>query len=451
MTQNIPAIPNILTKDDFKTFVDNFYSKHKKPKCFGISRSELSHIDSSRVITLNFPMLNFENNYGSFAVFAYAARIESFSENEVIVDIDAPFVFRALCMFYPFIIESLEEFSKSSSDYDTVLSDFKNLCNKFKTDPHSIKRADILFSNSLVHKHIGKHHKNIQIVFELLRHISEIYRDDNDSYKFQLVAFFEDSKTNSLQVAYAKLHALSMGYAPLRSLNLDGIFALFPNLAWSGNKAYELEYLRDNEISLKMDGAFPNIDFIDKFPRYLMQVLPQADNIRILDSSKTRFGAFLGAGYTQMPGASYVNFNAGALGACMNEGRISSSVIVGEGTDIGGGASILGVLSGGNTTPISIGKNCLLGANSVTGISLGDGCIVDAGISILAGSVVKISKDEAQKIKEVNKEFEIKEDCLYKGVALSGLHGIHFRIKSQDSHLIAFRSKKEIVLNSDLH
>ncbi|RDU71666.1 dapD [Helicobacter aurati] len=443
----------IATKEKFQQFVDDFYTTHKKPQCFGICRAELSRIhqgSNKKVISVNFPFLNFNTNFGSFAVFTTAAQL-SIYENEIIFDITSRFILRAFCLFYPFIVEELQDFSLTYNSNENLVEKFQILCEKFIHDPYSIRNGDILFSNSLIHNHIGKKHKNIQIVFELLRHISDIYEDSDKTSKFQLIGYVEDKQVENIQVAYAKLHALSMGYAPIRSLNLNGIFALFPNLAWSGNKPYELEYLRENEMSLKIDGNFPVIDFIDKFPRYLMQVIPQADNIRILDSAKTRFGAFLGAGYTQMPGASYVNFNAGSLGACMNEGRISSSVIVGEGTDIGGGASILGVLSGGNTTPISIGRNCLLGANSVTGISLGDGCIVDAGISILAGSVVAITADEAQKIQEINKGFIIESSGYYKGSTLSGLQGIHYRITSQDSRLIAFRSCRQVMLNADLH
>lgn len=450
MSPSHSSISIIRTEADFKQFVEAFYQDKKQPKSFGIARAEISRLDSKSVISINFPFLNFMQNFGSFAVFATAAKLQNFENNEVVVDIDAAFVFRALCLFYPFIEKEISIYDEKHAGENT-LQKFKNLCDKFSTDPYSIKTADVLFTDSKIHRHIGEKHKNIQIIFELLRHVSDIYKGENEFYKFQLVAYFDDLQTKSLQVAYAKLHALSAGFAPLRSLNLDGIFGLLPNLAWSGNKPYELQYLRNNEVSLKMEGEFPCIDFIDKFPRYLMQVLPQADNIRILDSAKTRFGAFLGAGYTQMPGASYVNFNSGTLGACMNEGRISSSVIVGEGTDIGGGASILGVLSGGNTTPISIGKNCLLGANSVTGISLGDSCIVDAGTTILAGSVVKIDNEEAQKIKEVNANFEIQSNGLYKGLMLSGLNGVHFRFMTQNPCLIAFRSARAISLNKDLH
>ncbi|ELB3527174.1 2,3,4,5-tetrahydropyridine-2,6-carboxylate N-succinyltransferase, partial [Campylobacter coli] len=130
---------------------------------------------------------------------------------------------------------------------------------------------------------------------------------------------------------------------------------LLSNVAWSDDKPIELEYLRANEMRLKMSNQYPKIDFVDKFPRFLAHIIPE-DNTRILESSKVRMGASLAAGTTIMPGASYVNFNAGTTGACMVEGRISSSAIVGEGSDVGGGASILGVLSGTSGNAISVGK-----------------------------------------------------------------------------------------------
>ncbi|MWV62444.1 dapD [Helicobacter saguini] len=432
--------------------------------------------DNRKVIALNFPLLNFKENYGSFAVFAAAAGLDSkdLSQNEIIIDVDATFLINCLCLYAPFILEELTN-SPEMQAYERVDSEafkgFKergekliNFLTKFLNNEFEGLKVSEAFRNEAVLSAIiylsdfnltlGKTHKNIQLIFEILKVIygNSLLDSRNDEfYKYQFIAFNEDKKSESLQVAYAKLHALSKGAAPLRSLNLDSIFGLFPNLAWSGNTPYELEYLRENEIEWRVNGRFPVIDYIDKFPRYLMQVLPQADNIRILDTSKTRFGAFLGAGYTQMPGASYVNFNSGSLGACMNEGRISSSVVIGEGTDVGGGASILGVLSGGNTQPISIGKNCLLGANSVTGISLGDSCIVDAGIAILAGGKVFIEPAEAAKLKEVNKDFVIESSNIYKGRNLSGMNGIHFRINTQNGQLIAFRSNREIKLNADLH
>ncbi len=208
----------------------------------------------------------------------------------------------------------------------------------------------------------GKH-KNIQVI----KTLSQI---DDLGKNFRVVLLFEDAKPQSVEAVYLKLYALSLQKAKLRSLNLDGAFGILTNVAWVGNRPYELDYLRENEIEMKLNGTFPNIDSVDKFPRYLQHIIP-ADNTRILDSSKVRMGASLASGTTVMPGASYINFNAGTLGSVMVEGRISSSAIVGSGSDIGGGASILGVLSGTDGNPISIGENCLLGANSVTGIPMG--------------------------------------------------------------------------------
>jgi 2,3,4,5-tetrahydropyridine-2-carboxylate N-succinyltransferase len=226
-----------------------------------------------------------------------------------------------------------------------------------------------------------------------------------------------------------------------------------PNVAWSGREPIELEWLRTNEIELKLLGEYPTIDSVDKFPRFLSHVIP-ADNTRILESSKVRMGAQLAAGTTVMPGASYINFNAGTTGAVMVEGRISSSAIVAKGSDVGGGASILGVLSGTNGNPVGIGENTLLGANSVTGIPLGDGCIVDAGIAILEGTKIGIVPNQLSKIKEVNPNFTFKnsdEMQFFKGLDLSGLNGIHFRQNSTNGMIMALRSQREVVLNSELH
>lgn len=398
----------IKTKDDFKSFVDEFYKTNKKPCMFGIARVHYSQDDSS-VLSTTFLHLNVEENFGSFACFIDAfkkAGINIGQDNEIILDITPSFIENALCTYAPFLQEEFVD---------------KNL------------------------------HKNLHVLLELKKALEYNYLSKSNLPSFQLIGFYEDLKCQSIQCVYAKLYALSLGKKPLRSLNLDSIFGLLQNVAWCGLIPYSLKYLRENEIMLKATDSFPSIDYIDKFPRYLAKILPSEDNIRILDSANARFGAYLASGYTQMPGASYVNFNAGALGACMNEGRISSSVIVGKNTDIGGGASILGVLSGGNSEPISIGENCLLGANSVTGISLGDGCIVDAGISILAGSKVYIDPKQAQKIKEVNSSFCILESNIYKGSSLSGKNGIHFRVDSTNGRLNAFRSIKEIELNKNLH
>ncbi len=400
---------------DFKVFVDKFQKdpSYRAPLGFGIARVDIGKIEAGKVLNATYPVLNWQGeNLGSFAVLLSAAKVGdcliSQNENEAVYGVNKAFIKKASELYAPFLSESLSDIST---------------------------------------------HKNIQVLLELQKAlVKNKLTTKNGEAKYRFCVLYADEECASVESAYMKLLALSLGKAPLRSLNLNGIFGLLSNVAWSGNKPYELAYLRQNEIALKMRGKFPHIDFVDKFPRYLMQVIPQYDNIRLLDSAKTRFGAYLGSGgYTQMPGASYVNFNAGALGACMNEGRISSSVIVGEGSDVGGGASILGVLSGGNSAPISIGKNCLLGVNSSTGISLGDGCIVDGGIAVLAGTVFEIDKAEAEKIAQINEDFNINPNGLYKGRELSGKNGLHFRQDSKSGRMIAFRSNRQIELNKDLH
>ncbi|CBG40031.1 2,3,4,5-tetrahydropyridine-2,6-carboxylate N-succinyltransferase [Helicobacter mustelae] len=389
--------------ETFKKFVE----KHQAREClgFGVARVDLGK--RGNVLCATYPVLNWKENFGSYAVFdacKKSATLVSQSQDEAIYSLNLACINEALEIFAPFLPEALR-------------------------DPES--------------------HRNIQVLLELKKILSLPKQNQVD---YRLVFLYADAPCKSVESAYMKLLALSLGKAPLRSLHLDGIFGLLSNVAWSGNKPYELEDLRQNEIAWKLSGTYPHIDFVDKFPRYLMQVIPQYDNIRILDSAKTRFGAYLGkGGYTQMPGASYVNFNAGVEGACMNEGRISSSVIIGEGSDVGGGASILGVLSGGNSEPISIGRNCLLGVNSSTGISLGDGCIVDGGIAVLSGTVFEIQEQEAQKIQALNPSFLIHENGLYKGRELSGLHGLHFRQDSKSGKMVAFKSNQEITLNKDLH
>lgn len=346
----------------FKQKVNEIQAKsdYKAPIGFGICYADVG-IMSNKVLQATYPVLNWKENFGSYAIFwelREECEILEECESELVFGITEEFVIKALEAFSPYLAET-------------------------QSNPNA--------------------HKNVAVVLELQRALQEdrIYTENGD-FRYRFCAIYEDTQCKSVESAYMKLLALSLGKAPLRSLYLDGIFGLLTNVAWSGNVPFELDWLRENEIALKMRGEFPAIDFVDKFPRYLMQVIPQYDNIRLLDTAKTRFGAYLGTGgYTQMPGASYVNFNAGAMGACMNEGRISSSVIVGEGSDVGGGASILGVLSGGNSEPISIGKNCLLGVNSSTGISLGDGCIVDGGIAILAGTVFKSHLKKPKRLKKL--------------------------------------------------
>ncbi|MFA6144001.1 MAG: tetrahydrodipicolinate N-succinyltransferase N-terminal domain-containing protein [Sulfurimonas sp.] len=395
----------IETETAFKECVTNIQSTqgYKNPIGFGICRVDFGQLDSSKILQATYPHINWNENFGSAAIFIKSAQEQGFAidfdADEVIVPVTLKFLEGCLNAFTPYSDEAY-----------------------------------------------GDAHKNIQVISALYNQIKENGMREGE---FRLTLIFNDASCKSVEGTYLKLYALSTSKAPLRSLNLNGAFGALHNVAWSNGQPIELEWLRDNEIELKFANEYPKIDFVDKFPRYLQHVIP-ANNTRVLDDSKVRFGAQLHAGTTIMPGASYVNFNAGTTGVSMVEGRISSSAIVGDGSDVGGGASILGVLSGTDGNPISIGKNTLLGANSVTGIPLGDGCIVDAGIAILAGTKFSVSANQLAKINEANPSTTL-EGASFKGKELAGLNGLHFRQDSTTGALVVLRSTREVKLNADLH
>lgn len=387
----------IQSKDEFKAFVESIEQKagYKKPKAFGIAVLDRGQLNADKVLQATFVSVNFNENYGSAAVL-----IEALQQRGVKIDFT-----QSECV-------QILEFA----DIEFALSCFAP------------------FANEMGHKNI-----------EVLRLIKANFKAKH----FVFVALFEDDKPQSVEAVYLKLYLLSMKKAPLRSLNLNGAFGLLPNVAWSEDKPIELEWLRANEAELKITRKYPKIDFVDKFPRFLAHIIPE-DNTRILESSKVRMGAALSGGTTIMPGAAYVNFNAGTTGACMVEGRVSSSVVVGEGTDIGGGASILGVLSGTSGNAVSIGKACLLGANSVTGVPLGDNCIVDAGIAVLEGTKFFMSEDSKTALAKLNPNFSFDKD-IYKGLELANLNGLHFRMNSQTGQMSVSLNKKAVKLNEALH
>ena len=394
------------TKEQFTALVEKLQAQkeYKKPLAFGICRVDFGQQDDTKVLQATYPLINWNENFGSASVFIAALEASgetiNFDSSESVHEVSFDFIKYSMATFHPFLEESF-----------------------------------------------GEAHKNVQVI----KMLDAIANDSGmRASEYRVVFLFEDDCPESVESVYLKLYALSTGKAALRSVNLNGAFGILPNVAWAGNTPIELEWLRDNEIELKLTGNYPEITSVDKFPRYLQHIIP-ADNTRVLDASKVRMGAQLHPGTTVMPGASYVNFNAGTTGPVMIEGRVSSSAIVGEGSDVGGGASILGVLSGTNGNPVSIGRNTLLGANSVTGIPLGDGCIVDAGIAVLEGTKFHINEATVTMLQELNPTLESKADGFYKGLDLAGMHGLHFRYDSVKSQYIVLRSKREVKLNADLH
>jgi 2,3,4,5-tetrahydropyridine-2-carboxylate N-succinyltransferase len=194
-----------------------------------------------------------------------------------------------------------------------------------------------------------------------------------------------DSAPTSSADAYLRLHLFSHRLVKPRTINLDGIFGHLQNVAWTSRGPVAVDAIESVTWNFARQGQQLTIHGVDKFPRMTDYVVPSG--VRIADASRVRLGAYLSSGTTVMH-EGFCNFNAGTLGASMVEGRISQGVIVGDGSDIGGGASIMGTLSGGGKEMVTIGERCLLGANAGIGISLGDDCIVEAGLYVTAGTVV---------------------------------------------------------------
>jgi len=231
---------------------------------------------------------------------------------------------------------------------------------------------------------------------------------------------------------YLRLHLLSHRLVRPHQANLSGLFAILPNVAWTSLGPCLPEEVADARLRLRAEGSELRVRSVDKIPRMTDYVVPSG--VRIADADRVRLGAYLSPGTTVMH-EGFCNFNAGTLGASMVEGRISAGVMVGEGTDIGGSASIMGTLSGGGTEVISVGQRCLLGANSGIGISLGDDCVVEAGCYVTAGTRVRLPDGQ-----------------VVKAASLSGKNGLLYRRNSQTGAVEAIaRDKSWGALNPNLH
>lgn len=232
--------------------------------------------------------------------------------------------------------------------------------------------------------------------------------------------------------AYLRLHLLSHRLVRPHGINLDGIFGVLPNNVWTSLGPIPVDGIEETRARVRAAGQHLTVTSIDKFPRMTDYVVPSG--VRIGDADRVRLGAHLAAGTTVMH-EGFVNFNAGTLGTSMVEGRISAGVVVDDGSDVGGGASIMGTLSGGGSDVISIGKRCLLGANSGIGISLGDDCVVEAGLYVTAGTKVTTPGGDVVKARE-----------------LSGQPGLML-IRNSVSGAVEVRPRKgqSIALNEALH
>lgn len=236
--------------------------------------------------------------------------------------------------------------------------------------------------------------------------------------------------------AYLRLHLLSHRLVRPRSINLDGIFGVLPNNAWTTLGPVPADQVAAVQLRARAAGIALGIYGVDRFPRMTDYVVPSG--VRIADADRVRLGAYLSSGTVVMH-EGFCNYNAGTLGTSMVEGRISQGVLVGDGSDVGGGASIMGTLSGGGTVQVTIGERCLIGANAGLGIPLGDDCVVEAGLYLTAGTKLTMRDDDGN-------------DRTIRAADLAGASGLLFRRNSLTGQVQAVpRSDSWTGLNAVLH
>ena len=245
-----------------------------------------------------------------------------------------------------------------------------------------------------------------------------------------------DAEPSSTPEAYLKLHLLSHRLVRPHGVVLSGIFPLLPNVAWTNEGAVDLNELPERQLLARLNGKVLEVNSVDKFPKMTDYVVPAG--VRIADTARVRLGAYVGEGTTVMH-EGFINFNAGTEGPGMIEGRISAGVFVGKGSDLGGSSSTMGTLSGGGNIVISLGENCLLGANAGTGIPLGDRCTIEAGLYITAGTKVEVL-DQNGKVADTVKARD-----------LAGQSYLLFRRDSVSGAVQCQTNKTAVALNEELH
>ncbi len=246
----------------------------------------------------------------------------------------------------------------------------------------------------------------------------------------------EDKAPANVPEGYLKLHLLSHRLVPPHGTNLEGLFGVLPNVAWTSEGAIDLNELPRRQLAARLRGEVLEVSCVDKFPKMTNYVVPAG--VRIAHTARVRLGAYLGAGTTIMH-EGFVNFNAGTQGPGMIEGRISAGVLVGSGSDLGGGCSTIGTLSGGGNIVISVGKECLIGANAGIGIPLGDRCTVEAGLFVTAGTKVTMLDAEGMPVETV------------KARDLAGKSDLLFRRNSTTGAVECLTNRSAVELNEELH
>lgn len=258
-----------------------------------------------------------------------------------------------------------------------------------------------------------------------------------DSQRPRVATFIEhDTELTSTPESYLKLHLLSLRHVKPNEQDLGGIFAQLPTVAWTNQGAVDPDELMELQLRTRAAGGLLEVASIDKFPKMTNYVVPSS--VRIAHTARVRLGAYVGEGTTVMH-EGQINFNAGAVGPNMIEGRISQGVVIDSGSDLGGGASTMGTLSGGGEIVLSIGKDCLVGANGGTGIPLGDRCTIEAGLYVTASTFVQVLDEDRNPVKVV------------KARELAGQSDMLFIRNSRTGMVECRTSKKARQLNEALH
>jgi 2,3,4,5-tetrahydropyridine-2-carboxylate N-succinyltransferase len=370
-------MPAINTVDDFNNLVSSVEQNptYQRPLAFGVG---VATVDSeNNLLDTFFPFPNYNSNFGSCAVLANILGHKA-GTNSYRISAQQ-------------IVDTLEFFKPFQDD--------------------------------------GKIHSNIIA----LKNILEILQNST-CQKVAVAAFIAsddiDNGPKEIPDAYLRLHLLSHRLVKPHGIKLNGIFAILPNVAWTNQGAISLKDLNTCQINAFKKGQCLTVHSVDKFPRMVDYVVPSG--VRIADASRVRLGAYLGEGTTVMH-EGFVNFNAGCEGPNMIEGRVSAGVFIKKGTDLGGGCSTMGTLSGGGNVVITIGEDCLVGANAGVGIALGKKCTIEAGLYVTAGTKVLF------------------EGRVIKALELSGANNILFRRNSQTGQVEAMNRENTIALNEVLH
>ncbi len=400
---------------EFKKVVDEIEQNknYQQPLAFGIGIATIS--SNGSLLDSYFPTPSFQTNFDTAAILAKVLGYKSGTHSYMV---------------------NKEQLSEILSYFKPFEDDGKKHEREGLRSPHRTRGGEQAnkISSFLNREESPDYQSGVPQNITVLKHLEKIIQTLESNRKQVIASFIapieNDSGPKEVPDAYLRLHLLSHRLVKPHGINLTNIFKVLPNVVWTSEGPIALDDLTIRKMDALSEGRTIIVNSVDKFPRMVDYVVPTG--VRIADASRVRLGAYLGEGSTIMH-EGFVNFNAGCEGPNMVEGRISSGVFVKKGSDLGGGCSTMGTLSGGGNVVISIGENCLLGANSGLGIPLGDCCTIEAGLYITAGTKVLL------------------DDKVIKAKELSGRNDMLFRRNSQTGQVEAISKANSIELNAQLH